>query len=411
MIVFGPKPKAGGGFEWTRGARAYYATLASYKPGRSPFPPNKAPEFIAVSYSDDNGATWSAPILATTKNNPVDFNDKEWITVDTTSTSPYFGRVYASWTSFRQNTSEPIETSYSADGGVTWTAPKQVTPAANTAKKGRQGSNPAVGPDGTVYIAFEQGPAQQVVVSSDGGTSWTRPAVASPVVDIQDPIPGANFRTASFPSLAVGPNGVAYIAWADLTAAGGRVKVVSSSDKGRSWSAPVTVSGSEGYAFFPGIAVAPNGRVDVGYQALTAKNPATFGTGNAAVTTYYVSAQPGQSFGTPTAVSAPSDPATSAQNNLQRQFWGDYNQMASSNDRAWFIATAALNGVGCPAVDAYQKFLKDNGLVTRGDMADRIARRLGADPYANDPSVKPAPPVDCPSQYGNTDALVSVITP
>ena len=44
-------------------------------------------------------------------------------------------------------------------------------------------------------------------------------------------------------------------------------------------------------------------------------------------------------------------------------------------------------------------------------MADRITTRLGADPYANDPSVKPALPVDCPAQYGNSDALVSVITP
>ncbi len=58
VIVYGPKPGA-------NGVRAYYATLASFKPGRSPFPPQKAPELLAVSFSDDNGLTWSAPVIAT----------------------------------------------------------------------------------------------------------------------------------------------------------------------------------------------------------------------------------------------------------------------------------------------------------------------------------------------------------
>ena len=89
---------------------------------------------------------------------------------------------------------------------------------------------------------------------------------------------------------------------------------------------------------------------------------------------------------------------------------GDH-QAQPTDDRAWFIVTGSFRGAGCPAVDAYQKFLKDNGLTTHGDMADRITTRLGADPYANDPSVKPALPVDCPAQYGNSDALVCVITP
>ncbi len=81
--------------------------------------------------------------------------------------------------------------------------------------------------------------------------------------------------------------------------------------------------------------------------------------------------------------SASSDPAASSQNNLARQFWGDYNTLVSVDAHAWFIYTDARNGVGCPAVDQYQ--------------------RTGG--------TKPAPPLDCPSQFGNTDAFVSVITP
>ena len=58
------------------------------------------------------------------------------------------------------------------------------------------------------------------------------------------------------------------LAWAERTGAGGRIWVVRSVDKGRTWSVPVQVSTSaEGYAFYQGVSIAPNGRVDVGYQA------------------------------------------------------------------------------------------------------------------------------------------------
>ncbi len=77
-------------------------------------------------------------------------------------------------------------------------------------------------------------------------------------------------------------------------------------------------------------------------------------------------------------------PAASAQNNLARQFWGDYNTLVSTNANAFFIYTDSQNGVGCTAVDKYQ-----HGLIT-----------------------KPSPETDCPNQqFGNTDAFVSKITP
>ncbi len=416
VITYGPRPGSDGTFSWANGVRAYYASLASYKTGRSPFPPQKSPEYIAISWSDDNGLTWQGPTMATTKDNPVDFNDKEWVAVDTASSSPFFGRVYVSWTSFRQNTSEPVEVAYSIDGGASFSAPKQVSPAANTAKKGRQGSQPAVGRDGSVYVTFEQGASHVLVTSRDGGVKWSRPAPAASVADIDDPIPGANFRTNSFSSLATDPNDAnrLVLAWSqNVPGAGGRIWVVRSNNKGQTWSAPVQVSTpSNGYAFFQGVSVAPNGRVDVGYQALITRNPTTFGTGNASIDSYYTnSLNHGATFSTPIKVSSrSSDPAVSAQNNLQRQFFGDYNQIVSSADKAWFIYTDSRNGAGCPAVDAYQHFLVDNGLARRGDMSDRIASRTGATP-AVEPGEKPTPPVDCPARFGNSDPFVSTITP
>ncbi len=87
--------------------------------------------------------------------------------------------------------------------------------------------------------------------------------------------------------------------------------------------------------------------------------------------------------------SASSDPAVSAQNNLARQFWGDYNTLVSSDSGAWFIYTDSRNGAGCPAVDDYQLYLA--GLTST-------------------PVDKPAPPNDCTdSQFGNTDIYVSMV--
>lgn len=421
VIAYGPKPDGTGGFSYAAGARAYYSSLATITGG-------KGYEYIVIAWSDDDGHTWSAPVIGTTKTSNVDFNDKNWISVDTSPSSPHFGQVYLTWTEFRSatstgNGSEPVMVAVSRDGGLSFGSPKQLSPAGNNGTgNGRQGSTSTVGPDGTVYVGFEQGSDQVVSISRDGGSSWTRPASMGAVREIADPIPGATFRTNSFPMLAADPrvgSTVVYAAWATRVADAdgadtGRIVVVRSADAGRTWGAPVEVSGGgEGYAFFPGLDVAANGRVDLGYQALQADDPHAFGTGNATIDAWYRTSTDGLLWSQAQRVSTTSsDPAASAQNNLQRQFWGDYNTLVSGDEAAWFVYTDSRNGVGCAAVDAYQRYLVDTGAVVRGDMADRLQlKTTGVNPAATPPSEKPAPPTACPDQYGNTDVYVSVLDP
>ena len=416
VIVYGPRPKSGGGFSYSSGARAYYVGLASYKEGQSPFNANKAPELIVVSYSDDNGATWSAPVRATTKDNPNTFNDKNSAWADDNPSSPYFGRLYVGFTEFRSATgsgygNEPVAVARSLDGGRSFGAPQQLSPAGNNGTgNGRQGSDIMTGPDGSVYVIFEQGSAQVVAISRDGGTSYAKARPVGPVTDIDDPIPGANFRTDSFPSIATDPRKDSrrvYASWTTKIGARGQTVVATSTDRGVSWSAPKRVSsGAEGYDFFDSLDVAPSGRVDVGFQALKAVNPSKFGTGNAAIDAYYASSPNGSAFTARRVSSQSSDPAVSAQNNLQRQFWGDYNTLVSTSARAWFIYTDGRNGQGCPAVDAYQRYLSDNGLAENEELEDRYAAE-----DAPEDGDKPAPPTDCPPQFGNTDAYVSAVSP
>ncbi len=395
VIVFGPR-LANGVFAYGRrgGARAYYASLASYASGQAKG--NQAPELLTVSASEDSGATWSNPVVAA-DGHGIRFNDKEAIWVDDNPASPFFGRVYLSWTQFRdvRGCAEPVMLVYSTDAGRTWSNPDQLSVAQNCAKGGRQGSAVRTGLDGAVYVVWEDsdnaGPKQVVAVSSDGGRSFSHAADIGRVTDIGDPIPGANFRTDSFPSLAVDQaSGALYVAWAQRTGASAQIVVYSSPAGGGTWRQAGGALSAGGYAFFQGLDVASNGRVDLAWQEQRAASPATYGTGNATIDAFYSGSRDGGAHWTaPVRVSSvSSDPAASSQNNLARQFWGDYSTLVSTATQAWFIYTDSRHGVGCPAVDAYQHSID-----------------------AGSPITKPSPGTDCPAQFGNTDVYVSKITP
>ena len=238
-------------------------------------------------YRSPNGLDWTRPVI--NRFNPTStggglrtitywdggasgqdcsiFNDKSWMTIDNSPASPFYGRIYVTWTQFRLDPSgnaymsSPIVLAYSDDKGNTFSNPIDITGApanvnclhpAIPTNTGRcvedQFSSPVVASDGTVFVAFingqfSTGPRDQYLVSrvhpaaTPSGFAVDGPFQATfPVYDVagldyplqttggqgRATLCNSNFRLASTESLAINPtNGKLYIAWADDRVHGG----------------------------------------------------------------------------------------------------------------------------------------------------------------------------------------------
>src|SRR5205823_5119159 len=111
------------------------------------------------------------------------------------------------------------------------------------------GAVPFVGPNGEVYVAWNDFAANTIAFnrSFDGGVTWGHPQVIAPKrlpFDIDIPAEfnrGALVYPACDADRSSGPNrGRVYCAWMDLTSTNNTdIFVASSSDLGSTWSAPV----------------------------------------------------------------------------------------------------------------------------------------------------------------------------
>jgi hypothetical protein len=112
-------------------------------------------------------AAWSAPVLVAPLGR-ARFDDKPAIAVDTSPGSPHRNRVYVAWTRVARNTSSNIVLSSSDDGGLTWSAPVNVT-----RKSGDDFTYAAVAlaRNGAVYVAWTDESHYEIRItrSTDGG--------------------------------------------------------------------------------------------------------------------------------------------------------------------------------------------------------------------------------------------------
>ncbi len=230
--------------------------------------------------STNNGLTWP---IKTAVPNPGPDEDKNWIAIDLNPASPYYGYIYTAYTEFQS--SDPnyrkLEFSRSTDGGMTFSAPVNMS---GTAGYLHQGVNLAVGTNGDVVAAFTHYPTSTLTTShvtfaksTDGGLTWTQQFVVQNINDIRGNLTkgGNSIRVNSFPYIAVdhsnGPRrGWIYITYAARPATGQPpdVYLVKSTNFGATWSSPVKVNSEPANRdqWFPAIAVDPaDGSVNIVY--------------------------------------------------------------------------------------------------------------------------------------------------
>jgi len=182
-----------------------------------------APNTVAVNKGTFDGSghlSWGAPVFINQTTSPAILNDKEWIAVDSHTSSTYRDNIYVTWTRFKfaattgAYVQSPIFFVRSTDGGATFSAPVSIS---GNVLYG-QGSRPVVGPDGTLYVFWDGSTRHDaldstwMVKSTDGGQTFSKPLAISALTD-SDPLKNTAFRVNSYPAAAAAPNGDLYATW------------------------------------------------------------------------------------------------------------------------------------------------------------------------------------------------------
>ncbi|WP_369045481.1 hypothetical protein [Sinomonas sp. P10A9] len=448
-LAVGPAPDAQGHFSWSNGSRYYYSNLVGNFPGANTLvTPNYA---VAVSHTDDiasalagKNSAWSSPAIASGRLNPVVFNDKNNMWADNAASSHYFGRVYASWTSFRaaNNTHspsepEPIMAAYSDDGGVTWSNPVQVSSAHDNAHNGgRQGSMIRTDSKGNVYLFFEgtvgTQSVQMMAVSTNGGKQFGTPRPVADVTDVGvfDAFAGrftfdgfAGARTDSFPSVDIAngaPSGAGatdriLLGWSDARNGLGAEESLlqTSTDGGATWSNPRAVQATGDRPNFTAVAISPDGRSAYAvynafhavYTDLSARRPmegvvvALDGNLSGAVSVLHRGTS--------------GDARASSSNSLVSEFLGDYNAAVASNTSVYPAWNDVRNADNCAAVNDYRTALRTpSGTAANQSVGTDWGEDSQPSAVTDTTPARPFPPAACgaASRFGNSDIFSGVFT-
>jgi hypothetical protein len=202
---------------------------------------------IFVSRSTDGGHDWSAPtaVIEHAETPGIPFEDKPMMTVDGWADSPWHGDLYVAWTQFRARESG-IRFARSSDGGRTFSAPIEISDRPGSPQDtlgADEGTDLAVGPGGTVYVVWSDSTGLLLDRSDDGGRTFGEDTRIRRTGEIVFPVAGVA-RASGYPSLELDPRtGRMYVSWVDTSAGEADVYLVTSADRGHSWSEPVLVSG------------------------------------------------------------------------------------------------------------------------------------------------------------------------
>ena len=241
-----------------------------------------------VSYSTNQGQTWTPVLVANSPGGWGSLLDKNHMWIDNSTSSPYEGNLYDAWTNFGGSNDSEIEISRSADEGLTWSSAVNISSAINAGSH-NQGVNIHTGPNGEVYAiwaVYDGWPTDESAIgmakSLDGGVTWqTATRIISNIRGIRTSGISKNMRVNSFPTMAVdisnsANRGTIYITWANIGVPGvnngssADIYLIKSTDQGATWSTPLRVNQDEAgqgkQHYFPWIACDPsNGNLSIIY--------------------------------------------------------------------------------------------------------------------------------------------------
>jgi hypothetical protein len=283
------------GLEWTRDSDPVvvysakddtfkFATIGIHGSRSSAFV-QTAVVYVSSSTTADaptSGLTWKTPVTlqksVDTQLNPGapfcsgTWTDKPDMTVDNDPASSHYGRIYVAWHERNcGDTDVQVWVTHHDDGVRGWSTP--VRDSTNAAYPVNWGPSIRVGGDGgTVYVAWcapltvqlcrGQAPAAVLISSStDGGDTWTPPAVAAAFVIVPAHVPGQTVNENAHPVITVNPTDaslvhVVYPAW---NGSDTDVEYVHSTDGGATWSAPVRLGAGAPDQFLPWLSNSPDG--------------------------------------------------------------------------------------------------------------------------------------------------------
>jgi hypothetical protein len=245
---------------WDSRGNAYYACQVFMRPGFVTNNPDTSSAVYVFRSTGDAGASWNftghpaIETFASSQATGLPLNDKPYMAVDASPTSPFRDRVYVAWTVFATDGTGYIFVVHSDDYGQTFSSPVLVSttspslcsntlglPTPQGTCNFNQGADPFTGPDGTLYIAYSNFNTTttgsdnhfQVLLtkSTDGGQTFGAPVKVSDYFELpdcaafqggQDPfracVPekgtaqNSIFRASNYPSGAVNPRNPSQVA-------------------------------------------------------------------------------------------------------------------------------------------------------------------------------------------------------
>lgn len=217
---------------------------------------------VVVSRSTNGGITFDPPVEIFHQTSGNLSPDKNWLAINTFAQTTNAGLMLVTWTMFTSGAS-PIASSYSDDGGRSWSPYAYATPPSYAC----QGSQPLFLPDGTVALVywnfgstFTGGNAIELVSSTNSGATFSVPRLITPATEYN--VPGIR-QGAFLPSAATDrTNGILCVVYQTLYQNAPRIMFTRSADKGATWTTPRPISDNPANApvFNPAVSLSPDGQ-------------------------------------------------------------------------------------------------------------------------------------------------------